>query len=143
MSPLKKLLLPVALTVIAAALLVPATGSAQRPGRDCDRNPNDRLCQQIKKRQEIQDRQKGITPACRAAANKYSTDVQKRNLADNAAKSWKSALKKAKSDKAKAKAKKELKKAKKRLKKYTKTSAKLKKLMDTACADARIKPFSS
>jgi hypothetical protein len=142
MSPLKKLALPGTAVLLAAALLVPAGASAQRPGRDCARNPNDSLCRQIEKRREINDRQRGITPACRAAANKYTLANQELARSKSDIGPWKKALKKAKTKKAKKKYAKGLKQAKARYKKAQKVNvAGLKAAADQACASAKVKPY--
>jgi hypothetical protein len=140
--------LPRALRVAVASGLaavalcaLPDAGTAQRPGRDCDRNPNDSLCQQIKKRQEINDRQKGITPACRAAADRYGIARRKADGYKRTVGQWKSALKKAKSDKARKKAKKALKKAKKSYAKARKPVPGLRNAAVTACVAAKVKPY--
>ena len=141
MSSLRRLLFPAIAIGLAAALLIPSAADAGRPGRNCDRQPNDRMCQMFEKRREAMDRQRGITPACRAAANRYSLGLQTQSRAKSAQKSWKSALKKAKSDKAKKKAKKGLKKAKRQYKKASASLPGLKAGYDSACAGARVKPF--
>jgi hypothetical protein len=93
------------------------------------------------KRQEISDRQKGITPACRSAADKYSAEVQAGVQIKRGVDSLKTAVKNAKTKKAKKKLKKQLKKMKKRYKASTAKALKLKAGYDTACAGARVKPF--
>jgi hypothetical protein len=134
-------------TAVAAGLAtvalcaLPAAGTAQRPGRDCDRNPNDPLCRQIKKRQEINDRQKGITPACRAAADRYGSAFRDSEGAKRTVAQWKDVVKKAKTTKAKKKAKKALKKAKKAYAKAKKPVPGLKSAMVASCASAKVKPY--
>lgn len=130
MSPLKKVFLPIVATVAVAALLVPASATAQR---NCV-PPNSPRCQQAErfkdKREEINQRregrldaQRGITPACRAAHDKYTAAVQARSKANSGVKGAKSRLNNAKGKKAKAKRAKALKKAKAKLKKAKKTEA--------------------
>jgi hypothetical protein len=106
----------------AALCALPAGAGAQR-GRDCDKQPQQPICQQIKKRQEFNDKREGITPACRAAANSYADAHRRRTLVADGVKEFKAALKKAKTDKAKKKNAKGLKKYKKLLKKAKKTEA--------------------
>jgi hypothetical protein len=142
MSPLKKLAPPATAVLLAGALLLPAVGEAGRPGRNCDNNARDPICRQIEKRQEINDRQRGITPACRAAANKYSLANLELSRSKSAVGPWKKALKKAKTKKAKKKYAKGLKQAKARYKKAKKVNvAGLKTAADQACASARVKPY--
>jgi ERCC4-related helicase len=109
---------------VATALLcaLPAGAGAQR-GRDCDKHPQQPICQQIKKRQEFNDKRQGITPACRVVANAYGDAHRRRLLVADGVKEFKAALKKSKTDKAKKKNAKGLKKYKKLLKKAKKTEA--------------------
>lgn len=137
MSPLKKILLPLATAALVAILLLPAGAGAQRPGRDCERNKNDNICQQIKKRQEIRDRQRGVTPACRAAYNAYSSAHQRRLLLQRGVTQFRAALKKSKTKKAKAKNAAGLKKYKKLAKKAKKTDARKLAARNRGCVGSK------
>jgi ERCC4-related helicase len=124
---------------LATTLLcaLPAGAGAQR-SRDCDRQPNAPICQQLKKRQEANDKQQGITPACRAAANAYADAHRRRLLVAEGVKEFKAALKKSKTDKAKKKNAKGLKKYKKLLKKAKKTEAKKLAARAPSCQGSKI-----
>ena len=130
MPPLKKVLLPLTVAMLAGALIAPSLATAQSNCRPAG-SPK---CQQAErfqnKRDQINDRreqrldaQRGITPACRSAHEKYEAAVLARGKANAAVKSAKAKLKNAKTKKAKAKRKKALKKAKRKLKKAKKTEA--------------------
>ena len=138
MPSLKRLLLPLTVTALAAGLALPSAASAQRI---CKVQPNHPICQQVEKRQEMRDRQNGVTPACRAAADKYSAQNRRASILKAGFPAWKKAIKNAKSDKAKKKAKKGYKKAKKQHKKIAAKLPGLKASYDSACAGARVKPF--
>ncbi|HEX5909116.1 MAG TPA: hypothetical protein VFY44_01410 [Thermoleophilaceae bacterium] len=138
MPSLKKLLLPITITALAAGLLLPSAASAQRI---CQVNPNHPICRQVEKRQEIRDRQNGVTPACRAAADRYAEQNRRASILKGGIPAWKNAVKKAKTKKAKKKAKKGLKKARKQHKKVAASLPGLKTSYDSACAGARVKPF--
>jgi hypothetical protein len=142
MPSLSKVLLAATAALVSAAVLMPAVGEAGRPGRNCDNNAQDPICRQIEKRREVNDRQRGITPACRAAANKYVLANQELGRSKADIGPWKKALKKAKTKAAKKKYAKGLKKAKARYKKAKKVNvAGLKAAADQACASAKVKPY--
>lgn len=134
---------------VTAALLIPASVPAQAPtAASFDRPcvpPNSPRCRQAErfkdKFQQRGDAQKGITPACRSAADKYSAEIAKSRRLKSGVSGSKAALKKAKSKKAKKKARKKLKKYKKLYKSSAAKTVKLKSGYDTACAGARVKPF--
>ena len=144
MPSLKKVLLPVAATMIVAALLVPATASAGRcvpPGSPkCQQADKfqDKRDEMRERREERLDSQRGITPACRAAHNKYKEAVEARGKADSAVKSAKGKLNSAKGKKAKAKRAKALKKAKAKLKKAKKTEAGLLTARSQGCQGSQV-----
>jgi hypothetical protein len=126
--------------VVATALCaLPATGSATSPR--CRHQPNLPVCKQEGKHQQLSDRQKGITPACRSAADKWQSAVNAAAGTKRTVGQFKAAVKKAKSDKAKKKAKKGLKKAKKAYAKAKKPVPGLRSAMVTQCASAKVKPY--
>ena len=138
MPPLKKTLLPIVVTAVAAALFLPSAASAQR----CENNPKLPQCRTAEKFRERSDQQKGITPACRAAADRYKGALRELSGSKSAIGPWRNAVKKAKSDRAKAKAKKGLAKARKRYKAAKKVNTvQLKSAADSACAGAQVKPI--
>lgn len=117
------------------ALLVPGASSAA--GR-CDRQPQNPACRFIEKRKEVNDKRKGVTPACRAAFDARADAVRMRKLAQSGLKEYKAALKKAKSKKAKAKNKKGVKQFKKLVKKRKKQEAKRLAAQNTACQGSNL-----
>jgi hypothetical protein len=140
MSPLKKFLLPVAVAVLAAALLAPSMASAQRGCRPAGSPKCERADQFGDKREALKERleqrrdaARGITPACRAAHEKWEDGVEARTKANTGVKTAKAKLKNAKTKKAKAKRAKALKRAKAKLKKAKKTEATLLAARGTGC----------
>jgi len=130
---------------VAAALKARAKACASASAaimgqRICQIQPNHPICRQVERRQEMRDRQNGVTPACRAAADKYGEQKHRASILKSGFPAWKKAIKNAKSDKAKKKAKKGYKKARKQHKKLAAPLPKLKAGYDSACAGARVKP---
>jgi len=141
MSSLKKFLLPTVVIALAAALLVPSLASAQGGCRPAGSPKCERAEKFQDKRESVRERfeqrrdaARGITPACRAAHEKWENGVKARVLANTGVNSAKAKLKSAKTKKAKAKRAKALKKAKAKLKKAKKTEASLLAARTTGCA---------
>jgi len=84
--------------------------------------------------EQRRDAARGITPACRAAHERWEDGVEARTKANAGVTAAKAKLKNAKSKKAKAKRAKALKKAKAKLKKAKKTEAALLAARTTGCA---------
>ena len=145
MPPLKKTILPLVVTALAAALLVPSLASAQsncKPAgspkcRNADRF-QDKREEMGERLEQRRDTARGITPACRAAHEKYEDGVEARAKANAGVNSAKAKLKSAKGKKAKAKRAKALKKAKAKLKKAKKTEASLLAARGTGCAGSTV-----
>jgi hypothetical protein len=135
----KLLILPLLLGAVIA--LAPSPANAVPSQRGCDRNPSLPACRLADRLRERRDQQNGVTPACRAAANKVVTAKTELRRSKSDIGPWKKALKKAKTKKAKAKYAKGLKKAKKRYAKAKKVNiAGLTTAANQACASARVKP---
>ena len=141
MKAIRHLTIAALSAAILAAIVVPAAASAQGGCRPAG-SPKCEQAERFQDRREAvrerfeqrRDAARGVTPACRAAHEKWENGVKARVLANAGVNGAKARLKSAKTKKAKAKRAKALKKAKAKLKKAKKTEAALLAARTTGCA---------